>query len=459
MPIRRTARVLAAVSVLLAGLVTACGGDDPKRGPQAAPPASPSASAAASADASLVQVPVQVPAGLQTAPFDVPRQLTVPIGWSVQVYARINRARFMTVTPNGDLLVSQPSTGSVLLVRRDAATGAGTVSEFGTGLRLPHDLVIADVGGRTWLFIAESHRVVRYPYAPGDQRLPAGEVVVDGLPDKSTPELRGQYNHDLKNIAVRGNTLYVSIASTCNACVSDTRSDPQRATIYTYDATGRNADRKLFARGLRNAEGLAFVPGTDELWVVVNNRDNTLVPDDRDVDGDGKSDKGKRLTAYVDDHPPEEFVKVRDGGFYGWPFCNPNIDNGTRNMPFDRDYELNRDGKAADCNAANRVDVGLPAHTAPLGLTFTQGTKAPDLGAIIPLHGSWNRSRPIGYEVVHFPWTPSGPGEQRDLVTGWLDESTGKSWGRPVDAAIDADGSILISDDAGNSVIRLVPPK
>jgi glucose/arabinose dehydrogenase len=395
---------------------------------------------------------------LGAAPYDVPRHLNLPPGWTAAVYARVSKARFLAPTPAGEILVSQPSTGAVLLVRRDPATGAGTVSEFVGGLNRPHDIVFADVGGRAWVFIAEAHRVVRYPYTEGDQRARPGEVAVDGLPDTSTPELRGQYSHVLKNIAVHEGTLYVSIASTCNACASDTRSDPQRATIYRYDAAGRNAGRRLFARGLRNAEGLAFAPGTGDLWVVVNNRDNILVPDDRDVDGDGRGDRGKRMPQYVDDHPPEEFIKVREGGFYGWPFCNPNIDRGMRNMPYDRDYELNRDGRAADCGAATPVDVGIQAHTAPLGLTFTQGTAAPDLGAVIPLHGSWNRTRPIGYKVIHFPWTGGGPGAERDLATGFLDESTGSAWGRPVDVAIDTDGSLLVSDDAGGALIRLTPP-
>ena len=400
---------------------------------------------------------IEVPAALDAAPFDRPRYLTVPAGWSASVYARITRARFMSPTPDGELLVSQPSVGKVWRVRR-GADGAGTVTEYLGGLNRPHDIVFAELSGRTWVFIAEAHRIVRYPYANGDARARPGQVVVDGLPDTSTPELRGQYAHVLKNIAVHQGVLYVSIASTCNACASDTVSDPRRATIYTYDARGHNAGRRLLASGLRNAEGLAFVPGTAELWVVVNNRDNTLVPDDRDVDGDGQSDKGRRMTRYVDDHPPEEFIRVREGGFYGWPFCNPNIDNGLRDMPYDRDYELNPDGRAADCATATPVDVGIQAHSAPLGLTFTQGTAAPDLGAVIPLHGSWNRSTPTGYKLIHFPWA-DGPGEQRDLATGWLDTATGRAWGRPVDVAIDVDGSLLVSDDAAHALIRLTPPR
>ncbi|GAA2347936.1 gluconolaconase [Dactylosporangium salmoneum] len=391
------------------------------------------------------RVKVAVPPALASAPFNRDRYLQLPAGWTASVYARIEKARFMTLTPSGDLLVSQPGAGTVQLVR------AGAVSQFAAGLRQPHDMVFAPLNGQMYLFIAESNRVVRYPYTNGDLRARDGQVVVDGLPDTSTPELHGTYAHVLKNIAVRGETLYVSIASTCNACVQDTVSDPERAAIYTYSATGTNASRHLLAHGIRNAEGLAFRPDTDELWIVVNNRDNILVPDDRDVDGDGVSDKGKRMTQYVDDHPPEEFIKVRDGGFYGWPFCNPDGDHGMHNMTFQRDYELNRDGQKADCTKADPIDLGLPAHSAPLGLTFYRG------GAVVPLHGSWNRTKPAGYKVVYIPWTASGPGDPVDLATGFV-EPDGKSWGRPVDAAVDTDGTLLISDDGSGTVLRLTPP-
>jgi glucose/arabinose dehydrogenase len=455
MRLRRSAALLAAVALAIPG----CGGDRPRSpAPRASTSPSPvPAGQPTSAPVAPVRVPVKVPAGLAAAPFDVPRFLNLPPGWSAAVYARIPQARFMSLTPGGELLVSRPGNGTVVLVRRNAS-GVGETSVFLEGLNRPHDIVFADVSGRTWVFVAEADRVVRYPYTKGDTKAQRGEVVVDGLPDTSTPELRGQYAHVLKNIAIRENTLYVSIASTCNVCVSDTKSDPQRAAIYRYDASGHNAGRRLFARGIRNAEGLAFVPGTGDLWAVVNNRDNQLVPDDRDVNGDGQSDKGKRVTKYVDEHPLEPFINVRENGFYGWPFCNVNSDKGVRNLTYDRDYELNNDGRAADCASATPVDVGMPAHTAPLGLTFTQGTKAPDLGAVIPLHGSWNSSVPVGYKVIHFPWRNGGPGEQRDLATGWLDESTGRVWGRPVDVAIDTDGSLFVSDDAGGSVVRLIPP-
>jgi glucose/arabinose dehydrogenase len=442
---------------LLLALATACGTQPPPAAPAspAAPATTPTTTpeGAPAPPASPVRVRVTVRPGMNGAPFEVPRSLTVPAGWTASVFARIAKARFLAQLPDGGLLVSQPSGGRVFLVR-----GEGQVREFIGGLDRPHDMVLAEVGGRRWLYIAEADRVVRYPYTPGATRATGGQAVVGPLPDESLPELHGSYGHVLKNIAVHDGTLYVSIASSCNACVEDTQSNPLRGAIYRYDAAGRNAGRQLVARGVRNAEGLAIAPGTDDLWAVVNNRDNLLVPDNRDVDGDGRGDRGELLGGYLDNHPPELFINVRSGGFYGWPFCNPSPDKGLRDMPYDRDFELNRDGRRADCARATPVDVGIQAHSAPLGLTFTQGTTAPDLGAVIPLHGSWNRTKRTGYKIINFPWTDDGPGEQRDLVTGWLDEASGQVWGRPVDVAVGPDGSLLVSDDAGGAVLKLSPP-
>lgn len=396
---------------------------------------------------------VQVPEQFRTAPFDVPRTLTVPSGWTVSVHARIEKARFLATTPDGRLLVSQPSGGKVLLVT-GAADEPGAVTEFLTGLRKPHDLVFATVDGTTWLYVAESHQVSRYRWTDGATTPGAAEVVVANLPDDSTGELKGAYAHALKNIAVSPDGgLYVSIASTCNACTSDTTSTPQRGAIYRYAADGTGG--RLFARGLRNAEGLAFRPGTSELWAVVNNRDNLGYPEHGDITGDGEDDYGTVVPSYVDNHPPEEFVQVADGGFYGWPFCNPNPDAGIRDMPFDRDVQMNADGHV-DCSTADRITIGMQAHSAPLGLTFPTGTLA-DLGAVVAFHGSWNRQSPTGYKVVRFPWDAAAGrlGDQQDLVTGFL--SGGTAWGRPVDAAVSADGRLFVSDDQSGTVYTLTP--
>jgi glucose/arabinose dehydrogenase len=365
----------------------------------------------------------------------------------------------MAVAPNGDVLVSHPGSGRIYLLRPNAS-GHADVSVFASGLRNPHDLVFATLAGTTWLYVAESHQIVRYVYRSGDVVISSANPVVTGLPDSSSPDLQGNYGHQLKNIAIGADgKLYVSIASATNASNADAISDPVRCAIYQYNADGTG--RRLFARGLRNAEGLAFVPGTSTLWVTVNGRDNTRVPTHRDWDGDGTDDYGKLLSAYVDNHPPEPFTRVTDGANYGWPYANPTPDspNGLTNMPFDPDYENNRDWTRFPESSFTRISKGIQAHSAPLGFSFLQNSLVPAAyrnGAAIALHGSWNRSRKVGYKVIYFPWRTDGtPGDEMDLVRGWLNDSTQGVWGRPVDVVPDATGGLLISDDVSGTIYRL----
>ncbi|MFN6486259.1 MAG: PQQ-dependent sugar dehydrogenase [Nostoc sp. DedQUE03] len=404
--------------------------------------------------AASVETKLKVPNSMNYAPFNINRYLKVPPNFSISVYTRIPNARFMTVAPNGDLLVSQPSKGKVLIVRANGAKDP-IISDFVTGLRRPHDIVFHKIGNTTYVYISETNQINRFIYKSGDITAKNREIVITGLPDSSTSELKGAYGHELKNIALDSNhKLYVSIASTCNACKEDTVSNPVRGAIYQYNADG--SGKRLFARGLRNAEGLAFVPGTNDLWVVVNNRDNIAYPLN-----DGSGNYGKIIQSYVDNHPPEEFTKVRDGGNYGWPFCNPNPDtsNGVNNMPFDRDYQFNAGG-SVNCNAMDRISKGIQAHSAPLGLTFLQNTNFPSLystGAVAGLHGSWNRQKKTGYRIAYFPWntTTKTPGQEMDLVSGWLVSATQEIWGRPVDTAVDQQGNLLISDDYSGTIYKL----
>ncbi|MBD6620786.1 sugar dehydrogenase [Komarekiella sp. 'clone 1'] len=410
--------------------------------------------AEASPPGASVETKVEVPSSMISAPFNTSRYLKVPPNFAISVYARIPKARFMAVAPNGDLLVSQPSTGKVLIVQPNGNNDP-IISDFVTGLRKPHDIVFHTIDDTTYVYISETHQINRFTYKSGDITANNRQVVIAGLPDSSTPELKGSYGHELKNIALDANhKLYVSIASTCNACLEDTVSNPRRGAIYQYNADGSNP--RLFAQGLRNAEGLAFLPETNDLWVVVNNRDNIAYPFN-----DSSGNYGKVIPSYVDNHPPEEFTKVRDGGNYGWPFCNPNPDkpNGFNDMPFDRDFQFNADGRV-NCNAMDRITKGIQAHSAPLGLTFLQDTKFPSLystGAVVGLHGSWNRQKKTGYKIAYFPWdnTKNIPGDQIDLVSGWLITATQQVWGRPVDMVVDQQGNLLISDDYSGTIYKL----
>src|SRR5215813_1701794 len=343
-------------------------------------------------------VPLAVPASMRSAPFDVARSLTVPQGFSISVHARVVGARFMAVTPEGNLLVSNPGGGNVSLVRPGAGGADATVSDWVSGLRMLHDMVFHRIGDTMWLYVSESNGVRRYAWN-GSATAPASQVVVTGLPDSSTPELHGTYGHELKNIALDSqDRLFVAIASSCNVCASDAQANPVRGSVYVYDATGGSG--RLFARGLRNAEGLAFFPGTDDLWVAVNNRDDLPYPFQ-----DSTGQYGQLVSSYVDNHPPDEFIKLRDGGNYGWPYCNPNPDGPSAlfDMPFDRDFDTNREGSAADCTRMDRVTMGIQAHSAALGLLFLQQTAFPApwrSAAAIALHGSWNRTVPTGDKVI-----------------------------------------------------------
>jgi glucose/arabinose dehydrogenase len=408
----------------------------------------------------LVSTSVTVPTSMRWWPFDSARRLNVPANVTVEVLARVGGARFMAVAPNGDILVSQPWDGKVMLVR--PRTGQDPLYfTFASELNLPHDIVFHKIGEVTYVYIAETNRIARYTYTSGNTTGVGRQVVVDNLPDSSLPELGGNYGHALKNIALdTNNKLYVSIASSSNAWPGDATSNPVRCAIYRYNADG--SGRELFARGIRNAEGLAMVPGTNDLWVAVNNRDNIRYPYD-----DATGWFGQEITEYIDNHPPDEFTKVIAGANYGWPYANPNPSsrNGLDYPPFDPDYDNNRSWVNFASTTFRRISKGLPAHSAALGLTFWNSTAAPApwrSGASIAFHGSWNRSQRTGYKVVYFPWNAAAqsPLTQADLVTGWLNDSTQDIWGRPVDTAIDLDGRILVSDDYSGTIYRLkyTPP-
>lgn len=460
-------------ALVLAGSMASCGGGgsdsisaapatesaDSAGGDSAGGESGSNSSAARAAPAS-VSVGLEVPQSMRQAPLDVERTLQVPPGFGIRVLARIEGARFMALAPNGDVLVSHPRSGKIFLLR-ERPNDTPQRFDFATDLSLPHDMVFHQVGQTTYLYVAESNRVTRSVYRSGDTTSREREVIVDDLPDGSNTELRGAYFHELKNIAISpANKLYVSIASACNACAEDTTSDPQRGAIYEYNLDGSGG--RLFAQGLRNAEGLDFLPN-GELWVAVNNRDEIRYPFNDDFDGDGSRDQGKILPRYVDENPPEPFTRVRDGGHYGWPFCNSVPNASMSDLAMVPDYDLNPDQKALDCSKADRSSKGLRAHSAPLGLSFLHNSAVPQAyrqGAVIGLHGCWNcTSLRAGYKVVFFPFDSAGnPGAEIDLVTGFvIDPDARTVWGRPVDAIADARGNLLISDDYAGAIYQLYP--
>jgi glucose/arabinose dehydrogenase len=378
---------------------------------------------------------VEVDPDMAQAPFDVPRQALIPKGWAIAVWSRIAKVRMEVWAPDNRLLVSVPSTGEVLTL--EPTTGAPRPSLLLKGLDQPHGLAFK---GST-LYVAESDQIDAYDYADGKATNP--RTIAGGLPDAKSGDLNGAYAHALKSVAVGSDrAVYFSIGSTGNITAGDRTANPPRATVMRVPPGGGPA--QPFATGVRNGTGLAVAPD-GSVWTAVNNRDNVEDPRTGQVD-----------QRYVNDHPPESVARLTPGRELGWPYCNP--DGGPADLPLVRDVQTNADGSRLDCASLPPVEQSLGAHAAPLGMSFISGKlPAPyESGALIGVHGSWNREPPQPPEVAFFPWRDGRLGERQTMVGGFQ-SADGSRWGRPVAAIVGPDGSIYITDDYAGAVYRLTP--
>ncbi|MEP7344052.1 MAG: PQQ-dependent sugar dehydrogenase [Gemmatimonadaceae bacterium] len=337
-------------------------------------------------------------------------RLNAPQGYTVETFATLAHPRLMAVGPNGVVYVSQPSSGQVTrLVDADGNGVAETQDVVASGLDRPHGLAVKD----GWLYVANSGSVVRV-------KLDAAGKSTGSL-EKIAEFSSGGGHWSRTVIFGPDGKMYVAIGSTCNIC--EEKSD-ERAAVLRFDADGSN--RHLFAKGLRNAVGMAVHPRTGEIWVTQNERDN-LEPEHEDL-------------------PPEEINILKDGSDYGWPYCHS---DGVPNPEY-------KDTKR--CPGTVPPALKMQAHSAPLGITFLdRATKLPaDVrgDALVAFHGSWNRNAPTGAKVVRIRVKDGKPTGYEDFLTGWQ-EANGKRWGRPVDVLVHADGSVLISDDQAGVIYRV----
>lgn len=418
-------------------------------------PGQPPAPAAAAPDG-LVPSALSVPPGLGDQPLERPRQVLVPPGWRMSVWARVPGARLAAWTPDGSLLVSVPSDGQVLRLTPRGRTASTLV--LLSGLDQPHGMAF---DGDT-LYVAESTKIDAYRYAAGAATDP--RTVVGGLPDAKSPELGGAYAHALKSVLVgQDHALYFSVGSSGNVSADDRDANPQRATIMRVPPGGGPA--QVFTRGVRNGTGLAAAPD-GSVWTAVNNRDNISYPFDQPYGAASGSSLGAVVPGYVADHPPEELARLTPGRDLGWPFCNPDPDvrpgaAGTdyayRSPKFVPDQQNNPDGTKLDCAALPPIERTFGAHSAPLGMSFTAELPAPyRTGALVAVHGSWNRTPPRAPEVSFFGWGAGTLGAQRTLVGGFQ-LPDGSRWGRPVAAVVGPDHAVYITDDEAGAVYRLGP--
>jgi glucose/arabinose dehydrogenase len=367
------------------------------------------------------------PGGTSTATL-LGHEVTIPKGWTASVFARLNQPRWLLWTPQKTLLVTSPSDGTIT----EISTDGKQQHVIASGLTQPQGMAF---DGDT-LYVAESDAIDRYRWEDG--KLGPKETVIGGLPD-TDPD--GDDVHRWKSVIVGpDHLLYLPLPSSTNAGLADQQMDPPRGTVAQLDP--KTGKLTIWARGIRNGEGLAFAPD-GSLWTAVNNRDNIADPQTGKVD-----------QSYVNDHPPEEVARLTKGRDLGWPTCNPEPDSDT----FTPDAQTNPGGKLRSCDDLEPIEVKLPAHNAPLGLNFVKKGELGDLpaGATLALHGSWNSQPPKPPGIVFLPWKDGTLQQPVDLMRGFQDAS-GQRWGRTVDAVVGPDGALYVSDDQAGAIYRLAP--
>jgi glucose/arabinose dehydrogenase len=464
----RRAAIGAALVLCLIG-IAACGGSSGKsttHGSAAASSAAgaSSASGVTAAATRLHAVRLHVPAANRAGVFRSARSLQLPRGWTAEAWALVTEPRLEAWTPQGALLVSSPTQGKVTELTPHAGQPGAAPSQrtLVRGLNNPQGLAFDRVNGREVLYIAGSSDVYRYVWK--GNRVGRGSALISGLPDQHPAQ---DDVHTMKNVVVGSDhTIYVDVGSSSNASPRTSWHGIPRASVLAYRPNGTL--KRVWARGIRNGDGLAFAPD-GSLWTAVNERDQISYPFHRSYGGASDA-YDKVITAYVNNHPPDEVAKLTPGRDLGWPYCDPNPDRRTgaantgfryTNLPFTRDAQTNPTGARLNCSKIGRLQVGLPAHSAPLGFHFLVGSKVPSPwanGAVVAGHGSWDRHPPRPPVVYWMPWSKRRHtlGSPRVIVSG-LQQPNGNRLGRLADAVPGPDGALYVTDDQSGAVYRIVP--
>ncbi len=373
------------------------------------------------------------------------QHLNVPAGWSARVWANIPGARLAAWTPDGRLVVSTGKQDTIVLVTPTSAHEAPTVTTLLDGLDFPQGVAFTQVDGKALLVVGEGHAITTWQYDSGSVSNP--QTVVSDLPGGG---------HGAKGVAVDGDLIAYSLGSSSNRDPADRLAQPERAVIAEVRIDGSNP--RVIATGVRNGFGLAFAPdGT--LFTAVNQSDNQPYPFD-----DGSGLYGDVVTEFVNENPVDQVTRVSPGIDLGWPYCIPDTRGreDLRNLPYVADPEFNPTQEQLDCNSLPPVQLGLPAHSAPLGLAFTTGTPLAEQwgdGALVGAHGSWNRTPPRMPYIAFAAWDEGTEalGTLEMVVTGFQLED-GSRWGRAVAAIPGPDGALYVTDDAAGLVYRIAPP-
>jgi glucose/arabinose dehydrogenase len=343
-----------------------------------------------------------------------------PQGFTVNVFVNgLQGPRVARAAPNGDIWVTEGGQGRVNVLRdKDGDGKCDEATVYAEGLNKPFGVAFYPSGADPkFVYIAVADGIVRYPYTNGDTEAKGSpEKLVSGFPTNV---------HWTRDIAFSkdGKTLFYSVGSGSNAWEEEKSDESRRARIFAFDPMGQN--ERVYATGIRNPTGIAVNPTTGDLWTTLNERENL-----------------------GDNLPPDAVFRVKDGGFYGWPFYYVGGLEDPRHA-----------GKKPELKSTVlSQDVLLGGHMAAMTLAFYTGKSFPreyQGDAFVALHGSGGRSQKTGYKVVRILQKRGVPtGEFEDFLTGFI-LPDGTVFGRPVGTAVGKDGALLVCDDANGTIYRV----
>jgi glucose/arabinose dehydrogenase len=363
----------------------------------------------------------------------------LPPGFAAEMIASgIRNPRTVRIAPDGDIFVADSRANQIRVYRLgEGSTKPVEQAVFAKGLQQPYGIAFYPADKPEWVYVANSNNVVRFAYKAGDLEASGdAEVVVKRLPGG------GHWTRDLA-FSPDGKTLYVSVGSASNVAegIGDQPSggieawadqqplgalwgnEEKRAAVLAFDPDGGN--ERIAATGLRNCSGMTVQPATGALWCAVNERDG------------------------LGDNVPFDYAtNVMEGAFYGWPWYYIGDHEDPRHANDRRDL----------AGHVTVPDVLFQAHSAPLGISFYEGSQFPadyKGDAFVTLHGSWNRGVRTGYKVVRLIFEDGKPtGEYEDFMTGFV-VSDEEVWGRPVGVASAKDGSLIVSEDGSGTLWRV----
>lgn len=351
----------------------------------------------------------------------------VPAGFQVEEFlAGLDNPRLIRTAPNGDVFLAESQPGRIRVLRFAEGASKPAVNEvFASDLHRPFGIAFYPPGpDPKYVYVGETGAVVRFAYKSGDLKAGgAKEVIVADIP--SGAGRLGGGGHWTRDIAFSpdGKKMFVSVGSRSNVLENPSTNEERRACILEYNPDGTGM--RIYASGIRNAVGIAVHPKTGELWASVNERDGL-----------------------GDDLVPDYVTRVRDGGFYGWPWFYLGTTQDPRHP-------------GAHPEMRSKViapDVLIQSHSASLEMVFYTGGQFPaeySGDAFAAQHGSWNRQKRTGYKVIRIPVKDGVPtGEYEDFLTGFVTPDA-NVWGRPVGVAVARDGSLLVTDDGGDRIWRI----